>query len=182
MLNQHGYQVDGRRDVISTYIKVESTWVFTEKVTVKENVNFTYYVFGIRLPDYFKLAINKKNNNCVTIWWHDVIANFFDVVLFLLLSLVTGPSFMFQVPELWQLSFIRDWREIRKWEIPPSEFCLTSKDWGDLEMPNLAQMFLIKWYWMRQNATVTAFTVSELLRKNQQGVVKLPTIQIRVNV
>ena len=100
MLNQHGYQVDGLRDVISTYINVESALVFAEKVTVKENVNFTYYVFGIRLPDYFKLAINKKIT--MTSQFGDMTSSpiFFDVVLFLLLSLVTGPSFMFQVPEL----------------------------------------------------------------------------------
>ena len=47
-------------------------------------------------------------------------------------------------------------------------------------------MFLIKYYWVLQNARVTAFTVSELLRENQEGRdrgwVKLPhPIQIRVN-
>ena len=43
-----------------------------------------------------------------------------------------------------------------------------SGEWGELGIPNLAQMFLIKCYWMMQNASVTAFTVSELLRENQQ--------------
>ena len=33
---------------------------------------------------------------------------------------------------------------------------------------------------MLQNARVTAFTVSELLRENQQGGLKLPPTQIRV--
>ena len=42
-------------------------------------------------------------------------------------------------------------------------------DWGKLGIPNLARMSLIKYYWMLQNARVTAFTVSELLRENQQG-------------
>ena len=101
---------------------------------------------------------------------------FFDVVLFLLSSLVTGPSFMSissLVLELWQFSFIRDWPEIRKSEIPPSEFCPISGDWGKLGIPNLARMSLMKCYWMLQNARVTAFTVSKLLRENQQGV-KLP--------
>ena len=44
-------------------------------------------------------------------------SNFFDIFLFLLSSLVTGPSFMSissLVLELWQFSFIRDWPEIRK--------------------------------------------------------------------
>ena len=97
-------------------------------------------------------------------------SNFFDVVLFLLSSLVTGPSFMSissLVLELWQFSFIRDWPEIRKSEIPSSEFCPISGDWGKLWIPNLARMSLIECYWMLQNSRVTAFTVLELLRENQ---------------
>ena len=47
-----------------------------------------------RLPDYSKLAINWKNDNDVTIFRHDVIVNSFELVFFLLLNLVTGPSFM----------------------------------------------------------------------------------------
>ena len=104
-------------------------------------------------------------------------SNFFDVVLFLLSILVTGPSFMSISPmvlELWQFSFIRDWSEIRKSEIPPSEFFPISGDWGELEIPKLTPMSLIKRYWMLQHARVTAFTVSELLRENQQGGEKLP--------
>ena len=51
-------------------------------------------------------------------------SDFFDVVLFLLSSLITGPRFMSissLVLELWKFSFIRDWPEIRISEIPPSE-------------------------------------------------------------
>ena len=86
---------------------------------------------------------------------------FFDVVLFLLSSLVAFPSFMSissLVLELWQFSFIRDWAEIRKSEIPLSEVCPISEDWGRLWIPNWARMF-----------TMTAFTVFELLRENQMG-------------
>ena len=81
---------------------------------------------GIWLLDCSKLAVHRKNDSDVTICWHDVIVNFFDVVLFLLYILVTGPSFMsivLLVLELWQFSFMRDWPEIRKSEIPTSEFC-----------------------------------------------------------
>ena len=113
-------------------------------------------------------------------------SNFFDVVLFLLSSLVTGPSFMSissLVLELWQFSFIRDWPEIRKSEIPPSEFCPISGDWGKLWVPNLARMSLIECYWMLQNSRFTAFTVFELFRGNQLGVGKItPPAQIRVKV
>ena len=110
-------------------------------------------------------------------------SKFFDVVLFLLSSLVTGPSFMSissLVQELWQFLFIRDWPEIRKSEIPPSEFCPISEEWSKLEIPNLTQRSLMKCYWMLKIARFTAFTVSELLRENQQGEVKWPPTQIRV--
>ena len=73
-------------------------------------------------------------------------SDFFDVVLFLLSSLVTGQSFMLiasLVLELWQFSFTRDSSEIRKSEIPTSQFCLRSADWGELWLPNLARMSLI---------------------------------------
>ena len=49
-------------------------------------------------------------------------SNFLDMVLFLLSSLVTGPSFMSissLVLELWQFTFIRDWPENQKSVIPP---------------------------------------------------------------
>ena len=76
--------------------------------------------------------------------------------------------------ELWQFSFIMDWPEIQKLEIPPSGFCQISADWDMLWIPNLTRMSLIKSYWFLQNIRVTAYTVSNLLRKNQQGV-KLPS-------
>ena len=96
-------------------------------------------------------------------------SNFFDIVLFLLSSLVTGPSFVSTsslVLELWQFSFRRDWPEIWKSEIPLSEFCPISGDWGELWIPNLTWLSLIEeCNWMLQNSRVTAFTVFELLRE-----------------
>ena len=130
---------------------------------------------GIRPPDCSKLAKDPKNDNDVTFFWHDVNINFFDD-LFLLSSLVTGPSFIsisLLVLESWQFSFIRDWPEIWKLEIPPSEFCPISGEWGELWIPNLAWMSLMKCYWMLQNSRVTACTVFELFRENQLWV-KLP--------
>ena len=105
-----------------------------------------------------------------TIWWHDVIINFLKVVLFLVSSLVTGPRFMLissLVLELWQFFYIRDWPEILKSKMPQSEFCLISEDWSKLRIPELARMLLRKCYWLPQNARVTAFVISELLRENQ---------------
>ena len=115
-------------------------------------------------------------------------SKFFDSVLFLLSSLVTGPSFTSissLVLELWKFSFIRDWPEIRKSEISASEFCPISGDWVELWIPNLVRMSLIEFYWMLQNCRVTAFTVFELLRENQLGGGNYPPpprTQIRVNI
>ena len=92
-------------------------------------------------PECSKLIVNWKNSSNVTIFRHDVIVNFFDV-LFLLSSLVTGPSFISissLALELWQFSFIRDGLEIRKSEIPSSEFFPMSEEWG---IPNLARTSL----------------------------------------
>ena len=62
--------------------------------TVNENINFTDYASRIRLPDCPKLAANWENGNGVTFSEMRSSSNFFDVVLFLLASLVNGPSFM----------------------------------------------------------------------------------------
>ena len=100
------------------------------------------------------------------------LSNVFDGFLFLLSILVTGLSFMSissLVLELWQFPFIRDWPEIQKSEIPPSEFFPISRDWGKLGISYLARTSLIKCYWMLQNARVTPFIVSKLLREYQQG-------------
>ena len=134
---------------------------------------FADSVSGIRPPDCSKLARNPKNNNDVTLFRHDV-----NVFLFLLSSLVTARCFMSissQVLELWQFSFIRDWPELRKSEIPPSEFWPISGDWGELWVLNLARMSFIKCYWMLQNSRVTAVFVLELLRENQLGGGNYPT-------
>ena len=67
--------------------------------------------------------------------------------------------------------------------ILPSKLCSISEDWVKLGIPHMAQMSLFKSYWMLKNTRVTAFTVSEILRENQQEgkITPLPT-QIRVNI
>ena len=104
-------------------------------------------------------------------------SNFFDVVLFFLSGLVTGPNFISisSLPlELWQFTFIRHWPEIRKSEIPSSEFCSIYGDWRKLGIPNLDRMSLMKCYLILQNARDTAFTVSELFRETNRGVYNYP--------
>ena len=48
-----------------------------QKVAINENVSFTDYASGIRLPDCYKLATNWKNSNDITICQNYIIANFF---------------------------------------------------------------------------------------------------------
>ena len=113
----------------------------------------------------------------------------FGIVLFHLSGLVAGLSFI-SIPSpvlgLWQFSFTKEWPEIRKPEIFPPKFCPISRDWEELGNPNLPRMFAITCYWMLQNARLTAFTVSELLRENQQeggeggGNYPLPPNEIRL--
>ena len=76
-------------------------------------------------------------------------SKFFDVVSFLLSSLVTSPSFISissLVLELWQFPFTKDWLEIRKSEILMSESYPISGDWVKLEIPTLDRTSLIKCY------------------------------------
>ena len=65
--------------------------------------------------------------------------------------------------------FIRDRLEMRKLEMPPSDFCPISGYRSKLGIPNLARMFFIKYYRMLRNSRVTGFTISELLNENPQN-------------
>ena len=78
-------------------------------------------------------------------------SNFSDIVVFLLSSLVTGPSSSQYHDWLWSYDnflFLKDWPEVWKSEIPPSGFCPISGDWDELGIPNLARISLIKSYRM----------------------------------
>ena len=106
------------------------------------------------------------------------LSNFFDVALFFLSILLTSPSFMSissLALELWQFSFIRDWPDIRKSELPLSEFCPISGDWGELWIQNLTRMSLIECYSILQISRVTVFAIFEFLRESQLGGGEYPT-------
>ena len=159
---------------MSAFFSKKSAFFAKNSTLIKTN-----YASRIWLPDCSKLAVNWKNDNGVTFFTHGVIVKLFWRCFVFLVKLVTSPSFMSMsslVLELWHIPFIKDWPEIRKSEIPPSEFCPVPGDWGEEEIPNLAQTCLIRCCWILQNARVTAFTVSELFRENQQngGSLKLP--------
>ena len=102
---------------------------------------------------------------------HDVIVKLFWRCLVSFVKFSFWSKFMSissLVLELRQFSFIMDWPEILKLQIPLSDFCPISGDWGELGIPHLARMSLMKCYWMLQYGRVATFTVSELLRENQQ--------------
>ena len=95
---------------------------------------------------------------------------FFDIVLFLLLILVNGASFMSissLVHWFWNYDNFFLWPEIQISEIPPSEICPISGDWAKLWIPNLTWVSLIEFNWMLQNPRATSFTVFELWREIQ---------------
>ena len=97
-------------------------------------------------------------------------SKFFCVALFFLSLLVTGPRFMpvpLLVLELWQILFIRDWLEIQKSEKP---VLVLPNIWrlGGVKDTKFGRMSQMNSYWMLQNGRVPVFTVSKLLRENQQ--------------
>ena len=119
------------------------------KVTFIENVRFTDCASGIRLPDYCKLAINYKNYNDVTICWHDVMAKFFWRCFVSLVKFSYWSKFHINIVTCSGVMTIFFYKELTRnpeSEITPSEFCAISEDWGELRIPNLAQMFLIRCY------------------------------------
>ena len=65
-----------------------------EKVTITENISFTDYASGIKLPDYSRLNLNWKIRNDVTIFQKDIIVKFFGVASLLLSSTVTCPNLL----------------------------------------------------------------------------------------
>ena len=129
-------------------------------VTMTENKTFAASVSKIRPPDCSKLDKNAKNGDDVTIFDMTSLSFFFCVVLFFLSSLLTGSSFMSissLALELWQFSSISDWPDIRKSELPPSEFCPISGDWGELWILNLKRMSLIQCYSILRISRVSSF-------------------------
>ena len=145
-----------------------------QKVTVTETITFADSVSGIRPSDCSKFAKNPKNDNDVTISRHDVIVKVFWCGFVCLVKFSYWSKFHVNIINGFGIMTIffykeRNWPEIRKSEIPTSEFCPLSGDWDKSWIANLAWMCLIECYWMLQNSRVTAFTIFELLRENQLG-------------
>ena len=85
-------------------------------------------------------------------------------------------------------SFFSTWKsllgilpELRKLKRFQSNFCLISEDLRNLGILDLVLVSVMSSYWMLQSGKLTAFTVSELFRDNQQWQIKPPT-QITVRM
>ena len=101
----------------------------------------------------------------------------FDVALFLLPSLITGANFMSTsslVLELRQSYFIRNWPEIRKSEISPSEFCPIFGDWGESGIPNFGKNISNKMFLDAAKCQDYSFYRSWVIKGTHYGWVKLP--------
>ena len=139
---------------------------------------------GIRSPDCSKLAKNPKNDNDVTIFRHDVNVKFFWRCFVSLVKFSYWSKFHVNIITGSGVMTISFYKELTRNPENGNTPVQISGDWNEQGLPNLARAFLIKCYGMLQNARITAFTVSELLRGNQLAgggkFTPLPATQIRV--
>ena len=144
-------------------------------VTINENISFEDSASRIRLPDCSKFAINQKNDNDVTIFRHDVIVKFFKLCFIYLVKFSYWSKFNVSIITGSRIIIIFFYKEFtRNLEIGNTPVWFLLKIWRlrpfrATKSGNLVRVSLIESYWMLQNARVTAFTISELLRENQQG-------------
>ena len=144
-----------------------------QKVTITEKITFADSVSRIRppgcsnWPKIRKMTMTSQFSNTTStsifFWCCFVSLVKFSYWSKFHVNIVTRSGIM---TIFFYKGLTRNWKS----EILPSEFFPISGDWGQLWIPNLAQMSLIEYYWMLQNFRVTAFTVFELLRENQLGV------------
>ena len=153
-----------------------------KKVTITENITFADSVSGIRPPDCSKLAKNPKNDNDVTIFRHDVIVKFFWRCFVSLVKFSYWSKFHINIVTGSGILTIFLYKGLtRNLEIGNTTVWVLLNIWRlgrELGIPNLARMFLIKCFWMLQNAMVIAFIDPELLRENQlrEGKITLPSL------
>ena len=93
---QYHYSKQQCQNYVEDFLVLFSVFV-RQKVTLNEKINFTFTccASGIQLPDCSKLVKYKKKRQCchsLLTWRHCQF--FFEAVLFLSTSLVTGLNFM----------------------------------------------------------------------------------------
>ena len=145
--------------------------VVRQKVTITENITFADSFSGIWSPDCSKLAKNLKNNNNVTISWHDVIGKVFWRGLVSLVKIRYWLKFHVNITTVSGITTTFFYNGLTRnpeiGNIPVWVLSNIWRLWEVMKMNNLARMTLIECYWMLQNSSVTASTVFELLRENQ---------------
>ena len=107
---QYFYSMQQYESCVRDFLVPLSLFV-REKVFINKNLRIIHHALRISVPDCFIAPINRKSADEVIIRRHDVIVNFFDVVLFFLSGLVICSSFMsilLLVPESRRFLFIRD--------------------------------------------------------------------------
>ena len=116
------------------------------------------HAFGIRLLYCSKLVINRKNDNDIIVCQHDIIVNFFWRFL-TLLYFSSRVSFWCKcyTKSLLVLSLSQFWKCVHL------SFAQYLETWGELGIPDLERISLMKCYWILQNARVTTFTFYEFL-------------------
>ena len=126
---------------------------------------------GIQVSNCSKSTINQKNNNDIIICWHNVIHKLFWRSVSLQVQLLVQVScqyhYWFWKYDNFCLKGI--WPEIRKSEISPSQFCLISRDLGELVIPTLLWMSLIKSYVMLQNPRLYSFYCFWVIKAKPTG-------------
>ena len=144
------------------------------------------YASGVRLLDCSKLAIIWENDNDVTIYWHDVIVNFFWRDFLSLVNFSYWSKFYVNIIPGSGVMTIFFYKGLTR-SLSFSQYLETGRVRGTKFDTNFSN----ECYWILQNARVTAFTVSELIKGKQQGVAKITApppphththTQIRVSV
>ena len=136
-----------------TILKVLFLFFVRRKVIIMENESFIDRVSGNWISNGCKVALMFFKNRLQYPYMTSSSIWFGFTVLFLS-SLITGPRFMSisrLFLELWNFSFIEDWKKIWRSEITPSDVFSIPRDRSDWVTPNLTLMFLIKCYWILLN-------------------------------
>ena len=128
-------------------------------------------MFGIRLPDSSKLAINWKNDNDVTIFQNDVIFKYFWRFFVSLFKFSYWSKFHVNIITVSGVMTILFYKGLtRNSEIGNTPVWILPNIWrlGWVSDTKFGTNFSNKMLLNATNARITAFTVSELLRENQQ--------------
>ena len=146
-------------------------------------VRFTDYASEIRILDCSRLVINQKNYNDVTIYWHDVIVNFFWRYFFSLIKFSYWSKFHVNIITGSGVMTIYFYKEMtRNLEIGNTLVWVLHNIWklGRLMDSKFGRNVPKKMLLNAAKCQSSTIAVFESLRENHQGVKLPPLTQIRV--